>query len=239
MRIAPLSHSEPLHAQVYDQLWAHLAAGTLAVGERLRDTDWSERLGVSRTPVREALRKLAHDGVLDEQSIGGYRVHTFEPEELDGLYRCRAALEALIADEAASRRDSKLLSQLHANVVAAEAALAADDMEALQELNGSFHAQLIDACANTHLRRLLDQTRRLVQIARRQVLTQAASAGGEPSTAYRISMRTVVAGHRAIYETLAVGDAARAATLMRSHILSTAQDMMQLMRACDSCSDAA
>lgn len=221
-------HADPLHAQVYEKLWDALASGALAAGDRLKDTAWAERLGVSRTPVREALRKLAHDGALDPLGPGGYRVHRFSTEEVSELYRCRAALEVLVAEEAAMRGGPELAEELGANIAAAEAALAADDLEALQPVNGAFHRLLAGSSRNKHLRHLLEQTRRIVQMARRQVLASASLAPA-PRDEYRRGMETVVADHRALHAAIAAGDAPRAATLMRSHLLATAQDMITLL----------
>ncbi|MDB5413545.1 MAG: GntR family transcriptional regulator [Rubritepida sp.] len=221
-------HADPLHTQVYEHLWTALADGTLAAGDRLKDTVWAERLGVSRTPVREALRKLAHDGALDPQGPGGYRVHRFSMEEVGELYRCRAALEALVAEEAAMRGNLALVDALGASIRTAEAALAADDLEALQPANGAFHRLLTDSSRNKHLRHLLEQTRRVVQMARRQVLASASLAAA-PRDEYRSSMEAVVADHRALHAAIAAGDGPRAATLMRSHLLATAQDMITLL----------
>jgi DNA-binding GntR family transcriptional regulator len=231
-----VAHADPLHAQVYERIWNSLSAGELPAGDRLKDTEWAARLGVSRTPVREALRKLAHDGALDPQGPGGYRVHLFSPAEVDDLYRCRAALEALVAEEVAGRRDEALLAQLAANLKTAEAALARDDLEALQPVNGAFHDALIDATQNVHLRRLLEQTRRVVQMARRQVLARAVTEAA-PRGDYRRSMEAVVADHRALYEALAAGDASRAGSFMRRHLLATAKDMMALLRAASASED--
>src|SRR5580698_6055162 len=97
-----VGQAAPLHIQVYDHIWRALMAGELLAGTRLKDGIWAERLGVSRTPVREAFRKLMQDGAIDPLDSVGFRVHAFTPEEVTGLYACRAALEALIAEEAAA-----------------------------------------------------------------------------------------------------------------------------------------
>jgi DNA-binding GntR family transcriptional regulator len=222
-----VDRGDPLHARVYDLLWARLTDGELPAGTRLKDTEWAARLGVSRTPVREAFRKLAHDGALEPLGPGGYQVRRFTAEEIGEIYRCRAALEALAAEEAA-RNGKALRRELAANITAAEAALAADDLEALQRLNGAFHDAVLDASGNSHLRRLLEQTRRVVHLARRQVLARTA-AGEVPSRDYRDSLTRVIDDHRALQAALAREDAAQAAVLMRSHLLATAQHMADLL----------
>jgi len=211
-------------------------SGELAAGQRLKDSEWSVRLGVSRTPVREAFRKLAHDGAVDALETVGYKVHAFSAPEVAGLYRCRAALEALVAEEVASEPDPDLLARLAATIEAAE--LEADDFAALQRLNGEFHFILVNASHNPHLRRLLDQTGRIVRMARRQVMMRAGSddalRGG-----YRESLELVVSDHRALLAAFVAGDVALSATLMRCHLLATAQRMSALLQGCDAAEPAA
>jgi GntR family transcriptional regulator, vanillate catabolism transcriptional regulator len=233
-----LRHAEPLHAQVYERLWDQLISGQLKAGERLKDTECAAQLGVSRTPVREALRKLAHDGALDPQGAGGYRVHVFSAEEIGEVYRCRAALEALVVEEVSSDFDDALGRVLAKNLDQAQVALDEDDFESLQRLNGEFHSVLLQHCRNSHLRRLLDQTRRIVQMARRQVLALT-SENSAPIESYRQSLISVLEDHRQIYSVMSKREGQRAALLMRGHLLTTARDMMSLVRCCDGAADAA
>jgi DNA-binding GntR family transcriptional regulator len=230
--------AEPLHARTYDLLWQRLESGELAAGARLKDTDWAARLGVSRTPVREALRKLAHDGALDPLGVGGYQVHRFSAGEIAELYRCRAALEALAAEEAARRGGAALSAVLEANVAAAGQALEAGDLEALQQLNGAFHDAVLEAAESPYVMRLLEQIRRLVRMARRQLLARA-MAGAESHGAYREGLVRVLADHVALHGAIAASDGARAGALMRSHLLATARDMGAVLDSATLLGDAA
>jgi DNA-binding GntR family transcriptional regulator len=178
--------------------------------------------------VREAFRKLVQDGALDPLDSVGFRVHSFTPPEIAGLYRCRAALEALVAEEAAADRSPALLSELAANIAAAQQALDAADLDALQRDNGEFHLILLDASRNRHLRRLLEQTGRTVRMARRQVLSRAASDASLRED-YQRGLALVLDDHRALFEAVKAGDAARAAAVMQRHLLATAQDMTLLL----------
>ena len=98
----------------------------------------------------------------------------------------------------------------------------------LQRLNGEFHLIMLDASRNRHLRRLLEQTGRSVRMARRQVLRHASTDAARRED-YRRSLQPVIDDHRALYDAVAAGDAARAATLMHEHLLATARDMMALL----------
>src|ERR1700757_2835973 len=110
-----IGQAAPLYIQIYDHIWQALMAGELPAGTRLKDGVWGELLGVSRTPVREAFRKLMQDGALDPLDSVGFCVHAFTPEEVTGLYACRAALEALVAEEAAALSSDELISRLTMN----------------------------------------------------------------------------------------------------------------------------
>ena len=223
-----VGQAAPLHIQVYDHIWRALMAGELPAGTRLKDGTWAERLGVSRTPVREAFRKLMQDGAIDPLDSVGFRVHAFTPEEITGLYACRAALEALVAEEAASHPGGELLSRLSANITAAETALGHGDIEALQSINGEFHAILLDVSQNRHLRRLVEQTERSVHMARQQVLQRAAGDAVRRDD-YLRGLQAVLNHHRALIEAIAAGDTAKASATMRDHLLCTAQDMTLLL----------
>jgi DNA-binding GntR family transcriptional regulator len=226
----PIGQGDPLYIQVYDHIWAALVAGELPAGTRLKDGDWATRLRVSRTPVREAFRKLVQEGVVDPLESVGFRVHAFTPDEVIGLYRCRAALEALVAEEAAADRSPGLLSEMAANIAAAEQALNSGDFDGLQRLNSEFHFIMLDASRNRHLRRLVEQTGRSVRMARRQVM-QHATANPARREDYRRSLQPVLDDHRALYQAVAAGDAALAASVMRTHLLQTAQDMTAMLAA--------
>jgi GntR family transcriptional regulator of vanillate catabolism len=223
-----IGQAAPLHIQVYDYIWQALMAGELPEGSRLKDGAWAARLGVSRTPVREAFRKLMQDGVLDPLDSVGFCVHAFTPEEVTGLYACRAALEALVAEEAATLCRDELVPQLRINTNAAETALGRGDIDALQRLNGEFHSILLKVSRNRHLRRLVEQTERSVQMARQQVLQRATSDAVKRDD-YLRSLQAVLNHHRTLVEAIAAGDTAKASAIMRDHLLCTAQDMTLLL----------
>jgi len=225
-----LGHGDPLHLQVYDHIWTALMAGELPPGTRLKDTDWALRLGVSRTPVREAFRKLVQEGALDPLESVGFSVHVFTATEIVGLYRCRAALERLVAEEVAAECSPSLLTEMAANIEAAQNVLDAGDLEELQRLNGDFHLILLDACRSRHLRRLMEQTNRAVRMARRQVLVHVRQDAAR-TVDYRKSLQVVVDGHRAVQQAVAAGNVARAGLVMQDHLLATAADMKELLDA--------
>lgn len=93
-----MQRGPPLYEQVHELLWEMLVKGEIAPLDHLSDFDWAKRLGTSRTPVREALRKMEHDGILRLLPRGGYEVRVLTRSDAQGLLRCCAALESMAAE---------------------------------------------------------------------------------------------------------------------------------------------
>src|SRR5690349_20510062 len=81
--------------QVYSVLWDRIASRRLRPGDKISDLRLSEELGVSRTPVREALHRLAQEGIVRAESRRGFFVTSFSSQDVDEVYDIRAALETL------------------------------------------------------------------------------------------------------------------------------------------------
>ena len=109
--------------QVYDHLIAQISSGTLPPGNRVKDSEWSTRLGISRTPVREAMRKLSQEGLLKALPAGGYEVRRLAADDLENLYRCRAGLEFAATHEATAAATAEQLGQIGKVVEATDRAI--------------------------------------------------------------------------------------------------------------------
>ena len=123
-----------------------ILTGDLAGGEHLGEVELAERLGLSRTPVREALSRLAAEGLVDLHAHRGARVATFSPADLDGIFDVRRALEPRATGLAATRAGADDLAALDALVTAMleiGAPGPAQDLDALVGLNRDFHARLL------------------------------------------------------------------------------------------------
>ncbi|HEY5632983.1 MAG TPA: GntR family transcriptional regulator [Burkholderiaceae bacterium] len=100
--LRPIARAQGLGNQVYETLREHLRAGVLRAGDRLTEVDIATRLGVSRTPVREALARLASEGLVDSEGRG-YAVPTFGERDADEIYEVRFLLEPAAIRQAAKR----------------------------------------------------------------------------------------------------------------------------------------
>lgn len=137
--------------QAYDRFREELRRGALVPGQRVLETEIAERFGMSRTPVREAIRRLQSEGLVAQLPGRGLCVARYDHAEVDELYVMREALEgtaARLAAQNAGRPDIALLQRL----VAEEAML---PVEALAEHNRRFHRALHQAAHNRYLLRAL------------------------------------------------------------------------------------
>ncbi|MFD4294485.1 GntR family transcriptional regulator [Rhodococcus sp. NPDC058505] len=135
----------------YLRLRADILDGKFPQGAPLHETQLSETYGASRTPIREALNWLAHDGLL-ERAARGFRVRSGTPEDVIEIYAARVALESEAAGAAAIRHtdlDMARLERLH------RSCCAADDDTAVRAGNFRFHEALWQAAHNTTIMTLL------------------------------------------------------------------------------------
>ena len=214
-----------LFEQIHGILWDKIRSGEIVSGQRLKDIEWARKLNVSRTPVREAMRKMQQEGVLIPLAQGGYEVRPTSRADLIELYRCRAALEALAAEEAAMRCNPAAAKHLEALVTRCDRAIERGDLDAAFALNTDFHTALIELSANRHLADLLDTLRRLVLFYRSALLQHSKSDAGNQAL-YLDRLRVKQDRHREILAALVRRDGAQAALLMQSHVRETAEDLL-------------
>ena len=151
--------STTLTEKVYQALRDRILAGKVASGEFIREQEVSEGLGVSRTPVRESLGRLASEGFLERIPHRGFRVPKESIGELVELYPIIGALELLAARLSFPGIDNDALARIRAVKRDYEAAKREKDIGASIELNNQFHHLLSEKCGNRRLCELLDELR--------------------------------------------------------------------------------
>jgi len=189
----------PLGDQVYLQLLQRIESGSLPTGSKLRDAAIAIELGVSRTPVREALVRLAREGVLSAEPGRGFRLTSMSAAELREIGSILAALEPLALDQSAEPSPDQL-GRLAAVVRRLEQTRG--DIPACVELDEQFHHVLLEGCSNHRLLGLLETLRRSL----RRYLYHYLQRGG------RVSLSTLQ--HNRIAEALRKGDRAAARQLL-------------------------
>jgi DNA-binding GntR family transcriptional regulator len=161
----------PLSDEVYRQVLQRIQRGDLPAGGRVKDADLAAQLGVSRTPVREALHRLSRDGAL-ESSVGrGFRVRRLDAGELRETGAILGALEAL-ALRLAPAPSSERLERLAALDRTLEQTRG--DAARCLDLEDEWHRVLLEECPN---RRLLDLIASLRQVTRRYLAAYMRDAG--------------------------------------------------------------
>jgi DNA-binding GntR family transcriptional regulator len=142
---------------VYERLREALIDLTFQPGEALREAALVERLGVSKTPIREALVRLERDGLVETAPYRGARARTYTADDLRELFEVRELIETECARRAARRGDPALIKSLTRNVADTEAALARKDLRRTALLLDEFDDLLFAQLDNQMLHELLER----------------------------------------------------------------------------------
>lgn len=164
--MAPRLAVATVGAAVYDTVKDLLLSGHFKPGERIRERELTELLGVSRTPIREALRMLEQDHLVDSVPRRGFRMRVPAAKELKDFYELRAELEGLSAALAAERASDETLAALHADLQQVQELLAQGDAREIIAGNNRFHDAVARAADNRILEQSLSQLRDGVNLYR-------------------------------------------------------------------------
>src|SRR5512141_423330 len=134
----------PLNKVVADSIRERILAGEFEPGERLAEERLSEELGVSRMPVREALRALAAEGIVTIEPRRGASVTSYTPQQVQELVEVRATLESLNAKLAARRKDPAQIAELQRVLAVGSKITERTDLATIQANNPRFHAALAE-----------------------------------------------------------------------------------------------
>jgi DNA-binding GntR family transcriptional regulator len=146
-----------LRDRAYTTIRDAIVDGTLQPGERLRDQELTQWLGLSRTPVREALSRLEQDGLVETEPQRFTRVAPLDRRAARDAFPIVAAVHALAAELGVPRLTGADLGAMRAANDAFAAALKADDVDAALNADDAFHAVLLTASANSELTKTLDR----------------------------------------------------------------------------------
>jgi len=137
--------------RVYNQLRRRIVAGDISPREEVREASVARNTGASRTPVREALRRLEAEGLISRSLAGAYAVTEVSAQELIDIYELRGILEGHAARLAAERRGRVELARLADVLEAMEDAILRNDDDGLVRLNGTFHDLIAESSQNSYL----------------------------------------------------------------------------------------
>lgn len=196
-----------LDQTVYDGLFDAVMQGRLKPGERLGEAALCEQFGVSRTVVRQALRRLAEAQVVEIVPNKGATVAAPSPQETREVFVARRAIEVAIVQQVAQRISHGDVQRLHERLRAEHAALHEGDHARWVTLAGGFHLALAQLAGNRVLQRLLTEL-----MTRCSLIVALYEAPGEAACEHD--------EHARIVELLALRDGAAAAALMERHLLA-------------------
>ena len=191
----------------------------LYYGEHWKRGTIATQLGVSKTPVREALGRLEQEGLVEATSFKGAVVTDYSERDLQEIYELRELLEGVAVRAAATEADDATLVALHDVIERSRAARDAEDLVLLAELLGRFDQIIFEQVENARIRNLIETLR--AHLTRIGKLTEEIPGRVEAS----------VEEHAAIVEAIARGDADEAERAMRVHIASVRGDQLAGMDA--------
>jgi DNA-binding GntR family transcriptional regulator len=221
------SRSGSLYEQTYLALRSAILSGDIAADERLIETQLADQLDVSRTPVREAIRRLQQESLIQMDSDGGLYVVKLSLDDAIKLYDCRISLERLAVLEACKHATPHHLKKIEENLILAESATEAGqsihgkqtlDSIHLLELSCQFHQLIAKSSGNTWVASLLDQISQKITLIRVQTLKGLDQ------------LVDIDTEHRQIYEAIARRDSAAAEQQMVDHLRSSQTRIVQVFQ---------
>ena len=189
----------------YRRLKAAIESGALVPGHRMREAELAEWLGISRTPVRDALRQLESDGLLVAAPRRGLLVAELDQQQVTEIYALRAVLEGLAARLAAQQASAAEVAALE-DILDRQARTPDDDSETLARLNRVFHERIYRTARNRYLLDVLQALESSLTLLPRTTYAQP----GRPATA--------LAEHQVIVAAIVAHDPDTAESAARIHI---------------------
>jgi len=203
----------PLRTQVREELRERIATGDLAPGTRLIERDLADQLGVSRVPVREALRMLEAEGMVHTVPRKGVVVNSLSRRDVEELFDVREALEVMSCRRAAERSTAEGHAQLEQLLADGRAAVAAGDPGRIARANAAFHEHVTVLADNNALAALMEPLRSRM----RWLFAQTDDPGH------------TVDEHRGLFEAIVSRDPDAAAACATEHVRSNREHVLEML----------
>ncbi len=219
-RLVPikLDNYKPLREMVFESLREAIIQGRLKPGERLMEIQLAEEMGVSRTPIREAVRKLELEGFVVMVPRKGAYVAGISMKDIIDVFEVRAALEGLAAGLAAVRITPDELEGLERSLLAISEVSLKSDLEGIVDTDTSFHEMIYKASRNDRLFQIIIHLKEQIQRFRTTSLSQPGRS------------KDALDEHRKIVEAISERNAELAQVLAREHIENAEQSMLNALR---------
>ena len=152
----PMMESRPIREIAYEVLKKAIITGEIPAGERIVETDYADRLHISRTPLREALRKLERDGLVEYVMRRGVIVHAFTTEDVEQIYTIRNCLEMLTLPDIIERATPEDIARLREMLAKMDELNAKNDVEALSPVAREFHTAITAISGKNRILRVIE-----------------------------------------------------------------------------------
>jgi DNA-binding GntR family transcriptional regulator len=205
-----------LRDHVYEQVREAIVAGRMHSGDKLNERQLATRLGISTTPLKEALRMLEAEGLVRSEPRRGIYV-TFDASQAEEMMLARAAIESMIARQAARRATPEQVDRLNAVLDEMRSGLEAADVRQLIDLNERFHNAIHEASGCEYLRRLQSGQNIYNHATRLSILAD------------KLEQRLAVDEHQAIARAIAAREPDVAERLMRDHVIRSGEKHLALL----------
>jgi DNA-binding GntR family transcriptional regulator len=196
-----------LGEHVFESLKHSIVRGKISPGEWLVESHIAKTLGISRTPVREAIHKLEREGLIERQPRGGFTVLGFERDDIEETFGIRSVLEGYAARLAAVKHDPKELEELENKIDEFQNALDRKKMDLLPAINTEFHDLLYRLSKSPKLVNMINGLRDQIYRYRQMILKERKFAS------------TSNQDHKKMLKYIRRRDAEGAERLVREHIL--------------------
>ncbi len=212
-----LDNYKPLRELVFESLREAILSGQLKPGERLMEIQLAEEMGVSRTPVREAIRKLELEGTVVMIPRKGAYVAGLSMKDIADVFEIRGALEGLAAELASERITEEEMEELERYLVKTAEDIDVGDLGQVVQTDTDFHSLLYRASRNSRLSQIIHNLREQIQRFR------------ATSLSYPGRMKNALEEHRKIVEAIAARDGDLARKLAQEHIENAENSMMSML----------
>jgi DNA-binding GntR family transcriptional regulator len=195
----------PLREVVAERIREMIISGELAQGERLIEDRLAEQLGVSRNPIREAIRSLEATGLVEVLPRRGAHVAVFDLDDIKLIQEIRRVLDCWIVVAAAERHDTNDLARIDACIAVGRDAATAGDVVRAAECHREFHLAIEAASKNSYSTTAMDPLRQRTELVFSMLAEERGETGWDE--------------HEAIRDAIADRDAGRAERLVSEHIV--------------------
>lgn len=201
-----------LRQEVLGALRSAILAGDIPVGSRLLEAEVAASMQVSRAPVREAVRHLEQEGLVEIFPHRGAVVVGLPETEIDAIYELRAVIEGRATAAAIGSIGQAEVDRLEALIDEMRTAIKAHEIEAIAEIDLRFHGLIVEWSGMTLLRHIWSSLDGLVRVRSYQALDR-------PGATATYFLRNAASSHVDLVSALRAGDAGAAATMARQHVL--------------------